>query len=291
MPYTCVVLVKQVPDTKHITGEVMRPDGTVNRGALPAICNPEDLNALETALTIRDQHGGSVVVLTMGLPKAAEVLREALYRGADHTILLSDRRLAGADTLATAYALSRAIRRIGKVDIVLCGRQAIDGDTAQVGPQVAECLGIPQITYVQRIEALAGRRIQALRSTEEGYEYVESRLPILLTVLTTANTPRYPSARRLMRFKKARCPLELRGGDGAAPEECAALEAKGLLIPVWTVEDIDADPAQCGHSGSPTKVAHVESVKLLPADTKLIEPSMEGLRGLVRELVEDHTLG
>jgi len=147
--YDCVVCVKQVPDTSNITGDAMKEDGTVNRAALPAIFNPEDLNALEAALAIRDQFGGSVTAITMGPFAACEVLRECLYRGADRVILITDRRAAASDTLATSYILSRAVRTIGTYDLVFCGRQAIDGDTAQVGPQMAEKLGIPQVTYFE----------------------------------------------------------------------------------------------------------------------------------------------
>ena len=156
MGYNCVVLIKQVPDTKRITGEVMNDDGTVNRSALPAIFNPEDLNALELALQIKDQFGGHITVITMGLPAASAILREALFRGADEAILITDRRCAASDTLATSYILSRAVKKLD-YDIVLCGRQAIDGDTAQVGPQLAEKLGITQITYVEELTELRGQ--------------------------------------------------------------------------------------------------------------------------------------
>ena len=155
MPYDSIVCVKQVPDTANITAEAMKEDGTVNRAALPTIFNPEDLHALETALELRDRFGGTVTVVTMGPPKAADVLRDCLYRGADRVILLTDRRAAASDTLATSYILSQAIRTIGRYDFVFCGRQAIDGDTAQVGPQCAEKLGIPQVTYLE-----ARRRIR-----------------------------------------------------------------------------------------------------------------------------------
>ncbi len=150
-----VVLVKQVPDTANVTGEAMKEDGTINRSALPAVFNPEDLNALEEALKLKDRHDARVTVLTMGPPAAVQVLRESLYRGADEVILLTDKAFAGADTLATSYALSLAVQKLGGADLVLCGRQAIDGDTAQVGPQTAEKLGYPQITCVSRVDELA----------------------------------------------------------------------------------------------------------------------------------------
>ena len=157
MSLRIIVLVKQVPDTHNVTGEAMKEDGTVNRAALPAVFNPEDLNALEEALRLKERHGGRVSVLTMGPPAAVQVLRESLFRGADEVVLLSDAAFAGADTLATSYALSLAIAKMGEFDLVLCGRQAIDGDTAQVGPQTAEKLGLPQITCVSRIDELDER--------------------------------------------------------------------------------------------------------------------------------------
>ena len=195
-----VVLVKQVPDTQNVTGEAMKEDGTINRSALPAVFNPEDLNALEEALRLRDRHAVRVTVVTMGPPAAAQVLREALYRGADEVILLTDKAFAGADTLATSYALSQAVRRLGGCDLVVCGRQAIDGDTAQVGPQTAEKLGMPQITCVSRIDELVppgagdgsddGGSVTATRSIEGGFETLTSSLPCLLTITAEANEPR-----------------------------------------------------------------------------------------------------
>ena len=140
MSYTIIVFVKQVPDTQNITGDAMKPDGTVNSAALPAIFNPEDLNALELGIQLKERYNAKLIVGTMGPPNASEVLRESLYRGADETILLTDRAFAGADTLATSYALSCCANKIGKYDLILCGRQAIDGDTAQVGPQLSEKL-------------------------------------------------------------------------------------------------------------------------------------------------------
>ncbi|MGW8257916.1 MAG: electron transfer flavoprotein subunit beta/FixA family protein, partial [Thermoguttaceae bacterium] len=209
MPYDSVVCVKQVPDTANITAEAMKEDGTVNRGALPAIFNPEDLHALEVALEIKERFGGKVTVLSMGPPKASDVLRESLYRGADRVILLTDRRAAASDTLATSYILSQAVRATGKFDFVFCGRQAIDGDTAQVGPQCAEKLGIPQITYLEEVVDLRDNMVQIRRNIGHGWEIVETKLPVLVTVLETANQPRPPSTKRLMRLKKARTMAEL----------------------------------------------------------------------------------
>jgi electron transfer flavoprotein beta subunit len=284
-----------VPDTKRITGQAMNEDGTVNRAALPAIFNPEDLNALEMALQIKEQYGGKVTVITMGLPAAAEVLRQSLFRGADGVILLTDRRCAASDTLATSYILSCAVRKLNP-DIVLCGRQAIDGDTAQVGPQVAEKLGLPQLTYVEKLLSLKGKTVTAKRNVGNGWQEVRSSLPVLLTVLDTANEPRVPSARRLMKYKGAKCRLEIEAaakGDPSIDVEstCKALEKKGLLIRQWDLDVIGADPAWCGRDGSPTKVHRIQSVVLAAKETKTIEPTQAGIESMVHELIVDHTIG
>ena len=200
-----MVLVKQVPDTKRVTGKAMNDDGTVNRAALPAIFNPEDLNALEMALDIKDRFGGTVTVITMGLPAAVVTLKDALYRGADEAILVTDARCAASDTLATSYILSCAVKRI-KYDIVLCGRQAIDGDTAQVGPQLAEKLGIPQITYVEKPVEIEGQTITAQRNIGNGWQKVKTQLPVLLTVTGEANVPRVAAAKKMMKYKAAMTP-------------------------------------------------------------------------------------
>ncbi len=245
------------------------------------------------ALSLKERFGGRVTVITMGPPFAAEVLREALYRGADEAILLTDRRFAAADTLATSYALARAIRTAGDFDLLLCGRQAIDGDTAQVGPQVAEKLKVPQVTYAESIEFLEGGRARVRRLIEGGHEVVETGLPLLLTVPDSANEPRPPSAKRLMAFKRARTPseLEAKGGGEEVQALRSELEEKGLLIKEWKVEDIGADPEQCGLRGSPTKVAGVEYVTLAATSSKEIAPSEGGVRELFAELMEDHILG
>ena len=201
--YNCVVCVKQVPDTKKITGQAMKEDGTVNRAALPAIFNPEDLNALEEALAIRDTYGGMVAVVTMGLPSACQVLREALFRGADRVVLITDRRAAASDTLATSYILSCAVKKMHP-DIVLCGRQAIDGDTAQTGPQLAQKISFPLVTYVEQIVSIEGGTIKARRNVGDGMETVSCKLPVLLTVRDSANVPRPPAAKKMMKYKKAR---------------------------------------------------------------------------------------
>jgi len=304
MPYRCVVLVKQVPDTKHITGQAMRDDGTVNRTALPAIFNPEDLHALEMALAVSETCGGSVTVLTMGPPPASEVLRESLYRGADRAILVSDIKAAASDTLATSYILSCAVRKLGEVDIVFCGRQAIDGDTAQVGPQCAEKLGLTQITYVEEIESLEDRNIRVRRNTDTGFQIVRTSLPVLLTVVDTANEPRFPSAVKLMTFKRAQTPAELARSvkvesPGLDPAEVESrtterrrkLEAAGLLIEQWNLADLGADLAWCGRDGSPTKVHRIQSIVLTASGTKDVPPTRGDITALVHELIEDHTIG
>lgn len=290
MAYDCVVLVKQVPDTKAVTGEAMNEDGTVNRAALPAIFNPEDLNALELALQIKEQYGGTVTVMTMGLPTACNVLREALYRGADRVILLTDRRAAASDTLATSYILSCAVRKLGRYDIVLCGRQAIDGDTAQVGPQIAEKLALPQVTYVEELCELGNGSLTARRNVGAGWEKVEVKLPVLLTVVGTANEPRPAGAKRMMQFKKARSKSEL-AQNGAAAAEAEALKKRGLLIEEWDLDDVEADLRWCGREGSPTKVHRIQSVVLTTTEQKDVAPTDEGLRHMVRELIEEHTIG
>jgi electron transfer flavoprotein beta subunit len=293
------VLAKQVPDTQRITGQVMNDDGTVNRSALPAIFNPEDLNALELALQIKDRFGGRVTVITMGLPGATRILRESLYRGADEAILVTDIRCAASDTLATSYILSCAVKKLDS-DIVLCGRQAIDGDTAQVGPQLAEKLGMPQITYVEALEELKDREITARRNIGNGWQLVKATLPALMTVTGDANAPRVAAAKRMMKHKKARTRLEVAeeikamNPDAVEAEmheliatRCEALEAKGLLIKQWDLDYLEADLSWCGRNGSPTKVHRIQSVVLAAKESKDIEPTDEGITGMIHELIQD----
>jgi electron transfer flavoprotein beta subunit len=275
-----IVLVKQVPDTQNISGEAMTPEGTVNRSALPAIFNPDDLYALEAALQIKDANPGTKVnVVTMGPPAAAAVLKECLYRGADFTALVSDRGFAGADTLATSYALKCAINKIGEFDLVLCGRQAIDGDTAQVGPQTAEKLGINQLTCVSKIENLdpVKKEITTTRSIEGGWEKVKAKLPVLVTFTEEGEFPRPASAIKTMTFKRA-APV---AGDASSSGPMA----------LWDIAAIGADPIQCGLSGSPTKVKKIDSVVLTAADIKYIEPNEAGVTELIHGLIADHTFG
>ena len=293
---TMVVLVKQVPDTKNITGEAMKEDGTVNRSALPAIFNPEDLNALEMALQVKEEYGGTVNVITMGPPSAVDALKEALYRGADRVMLLSDRKFAGSDTLATSFALRQAIiTKVPDYDIVFCGRQAIDGDTAQVGPQTAEKLDIPQLTYVTRIEGLDDKKIKIQRLIDNGSEIVEAGLPALLTVTDSANEPRPFIVKKMLKYRKAASKFDLEKLLPNYPgiENIEALEEhlinKGLFIEVWGIDDINTDPDDVGFAGSPTMVKKIESISLTGKGFKEIEPTDEGIQGFVAELIEDHT--
>ncbi|UCF16254.1 MAG: electron transfer flavoprotein subunit beta/FixA family protein [Phycisphaerales bacterium] len=299
MAYNCVVLIKQVPDTKSITGEAMNDDGTVKRSALPAIFNPEDLNALELALQIKEKFGGHITVITMGLPAASAILRDSLYRGADEAILLTDRRCAASDTLATSYILCCAVKRID-YDVVLCGRQAIDGDTAQVGPQLAEKLGITQITYVEELENLDGKTITARRNIGNGWQRVKAALPVLLTVVGDANDPRVAAAKKMMKYKNACTPIEVEqrikaenpDGDEAEIRElvehrCNKLEKSGLLIRQLDLDAVEADLSWCGQSGSPTKVHRIQSVVLAAKESKEIEPSKEAISDMIHELIDD----
>jgi len=302
VPYNCVVLIKQVPDTKRITADAMREDGTVNRAALPAIFNPEDLNALELALHIKDRFGGLVTAVTMGLPAAAAVLRDCLYRGVDDVILITDRRCAASDTLATSYILSCAVKKL-QYDIVLCGRQAIDGDTAQVGPQLAEKLAITQITYLDQLLELKHRKITVRRRIENGFQQVRTNLPVLLTVTDQANEPRAAAAKRMMKYKNALAPVEVEqrlrtqqpNADDAAikklgDRQCQQLRQKGLLITQWDLGSLNADLQWCGRNGSPTKVHRIQSVVLAAKDAKDIEPTDAGIAGMIHELIQDKTI-
>ena len=283
-----VVMVKQVPDTHNVTEEAMKADGTVNRAALPAIINPEDLNALEEALKIKDRIDAHITAITMGPAKAAEVLKECLYRGADDVVLISDRKFAGADTLATAYTLKYAIEKIGKYDLILCGRQAIDGDTAQVGPQVAEKLNINQITNLLEVVEIDERRMTVRRAIANGYEVVRSGFPLLVTVSGEANQPRSPRAKLVMAYKNIE--KDIRGDS--YDESYLATEETHMLsrIVEWNADSIGVDPAICGLAGSPTKVKKIENVVLAVNDIKQIPCTEAGIHGLMQELKSDHII-
>jgi electron transfer flavoprotein beta subunit len=289
MSLKIIVLAKQVPDTRNVGKDTMTAEGTVNRAALPAIFNPEDLNALEQALRLKDQHPGSTVtVLTMGLPKAADVLRESLYRGADAGVLLTDRALGGADTLATSYALSQAIKKIGMPDIIVGGRQAIDGDTAQVGPQVAQKLGLNQVTYVENVESVAGDKATLLRRIDGGVEKVEAPLPLLITVTGSAAPCRPCNAKRVMKYKRATAPIE-RTSDMPYADEYD--KKPYLTLTQWGAADIDADLQQCGMSGSPTKVKTVQNIVFKAKESKRLTAADAEVEGLIKDLLENHTIG
>ena len=285
-----VVLAKQVPDTRNVGKDAMKADGTVNRAALPAIFNPEDLNALEQALTIKDKcEGSTVYILTMGPLRAADIIRDAMFRGADGGYLLTDRAFAGADTLATSYALSRALAEI-KPDIIVAGRQAIDGDTAQVGPQVAEKLGLPQVTYAEQIVSIDDSRIVIKRRLEHGVETVSSPYPMLTTVNGSAPECRPQNAKRVMKYKHARTRSELQ--ELGEDYYMQLLEAKSYLkINEWNVGDIDADPQQLGLLGSPTKVKQIENVVFQAKESRRLTASDGDINSLMVELISSHTLG
>ena len=295
MSLKIVVLAKQVPDTRSVGKDAMNADGTINRSALPAIFNPEDLNALEQALRLKDTHPGSTVtMLTMGPGRAAEIIREGLYRGADNGYLLTDRAFAGADTLATSYALATAIRKIGDYDIIIGGRQAIDGDTAQVGPQVAEKLGLPQMTYVEEIEEVNGKSIRVKRHIDGGVETVEGPLPIVLTVNGSAAPCRPRNAKLVMKYKRALGGQEKAAitKDGAALPYADLYEKHPYLnITEWSVADVNGDTKQCGLSGSPTKVKKIENIIFQAKESKTLTGGDADVENLIVELLANHTIG
>ena len=267
--YNCVVCIKQVPDTKKVTGEAMKADGTINRAALPAIFNPEDRNALEAALWVKETYGGTVTAITMGLPAATAILREALMCGADRAVLVTDRKAAGSDTLATSYILSQAVKKFNP-DLVFCGRQAIDGDTAQVGPQIGEKLDCSVVTYLEKIlevkEEGEGRVATVVRDIGTGVETCRAKLPALFTVTEKFGELRPFEMRRVMKYK------------AAEPE-------------ILSCDDIGAEADRCGFAGSPTCVNQIQSVVLAGGDYKEVAPTDEGINGLVGELIKDHTIG
>jgi electron transfer flavoprotein beta subunit len=285
-----IVLAKQVPDTRNVGKDAMKADGTVNRAALPAIFNPEDLNALEQALWIKDQMPESTItVLTMGPGRAADIIREGLFRGADDGILLSDRAFAGSDTLATSYALSQAIRRIGGYDLIIAGRQAIDGDTAQVGPQVAEKLKLPQLTYVEEIRKIDARKIVVKRRLERGVEVASCPLPLVITVNGSAPECRARNARLLMKYKHAKTVSEMQNAN----EDYLHLynDRPYLNITEWSVNDIETDASQLGLHGSPTKVKKIDNVILQAKESKVLTSGDDDIEQLMQELIESHAIG
>ncbi|PKP38661.1 MAG: electron transfer flavoprotein subunit beta [Bacteroidetes bacterium HGW-Bacteroidetes-14] len=287
--FKIVVLAKQVPDTRNVGKNAMKEDGTVNRAALPAIFNPEDMNALEQALRIKDKFPGTeVLLLTMGPGRAADIIREGFFRGADGGVLLTDRKFAGADTLATSYALSMAIRKI-QPDIIIAGRQAIDGDTAQVGPQVAEKLGYPQITYAEDIMDISKGKITVKRRLERGIEVVKSAMPVVITVHATAPDCRPRNAKQLMKYKHARTLTEEQDNEHNSYLPLYTMDY--LKIPEWGVNDIGGDEKNYGLSGSPTKVKKIENIVFQAKESKKLTSSAEDIEMLMQELISSHTIG
>ncbi len=290
-----IVLAKQVPDTRNVGKDAMKADGTINRAALPAIFNPEDLSALEQALRLKERYPGSTVtLLTMGPGRAAEIIREGLYRGADDGVLLTDRAFAGADTLATSYALAMAIRKIGDFDLIVGGRQAIDGDTAQVGPQVAEKLGLSQITYAEEIVGVTDGRITVRRKIPGGVETVEGPLPIVVTVNGSAAACRPRNARLVQKYKHALGAQEkAERTKGGEPLPYAKLynSRPYLNLVEWSVADVGGDVAQCGLSGSPTKVKTIENIVFQAKESRSLTDSDADIEELMKELISNHTIG
>lgn len=293
MSLKIVVLAKQVPDTRNVGPDAMTPEGTVNRAALPAVFNPDDLNALEQALLLKEKFPGSTIsVVTMGLPKSAEVIREALYRGADRGYVVTDRPLGGADTLATSYTLSQAIKKIGEFDIIIGGRQAIDGDTAQVGPQIAEKLGLTQVTYAEEIVSLdpEKRRIVIKRHIDGGVETVEGPLPLVVTVNGSAAPCRPRNAKLVMKYKNATVAAE-RTAEQAAAFETLAGRKPYLDITQWGAADIDCDPQQIGKAGSPTNVKAVKNIVFKAKESRTLTAADEEIDQLVKELIAEKIIG
>ncbi len=290
MSLKIAVLAKQVPDTRNVGKDAMTEEGTVNRAALPAIFNPEDLNALEMALYIKDiVPQTEVYVLTMGPVRAAEIIRQSLYRGADGGFVISDRKVAGSDTLATSYTISQGVKKLGKVDLVFAGRQAIDGDTAQVGPQTAEKLNMPQITYAEEVICADEKKIRIKRRLERGVEEVECAYPCLITVGASAPDCRFPIAKQLMKYKNALTEAEA----AEMKKDCSDMFSKKpyLKIGLWSAADIEAEDSRLGLSGSPTKVKKIDNVVLTAKESIEVEPTDEGLDNLVKDLIASHIIG
>ena len=290
MSLNIIVLAKQVPDTRNVGKDAMKEDGTINRAAPPAIFNPEDLNALEQALRLKDANPGSTItLLTMGLPRASEIIREAIYRGADTGIVLTDRALGGADTLATSYSLAQAVKKFGNYDIILGGRQAIDGDTAQVGPQIAEKLGLPQVTYAEEILELKDGHVVVKRRLESGVETVKAPLPCVVTVNGSAADCRPRNARRVQKYKYAVSPSEK---EKLSDDMKAIVDARPYLnLQEWSAAYVDADPQQIGLAGSPTKVKAIENVVFTAKESRTLDNDDAQIEELVKELIANHTIG
>ena len=291
MSLNIVVLAKQVPDTRNVGKDAMKEDGTINRAALPAIFNPEDLNALEQALQLKDQNPGSrITLLTMGPPRASEIIREGLYRGADTGIVLTSRAFAGADTLATSYAIAAAVKHIKQFDIVIGGRQAIDGDTAQVGPQVAEKLGIPQVTYAEEIIKVENGVATIKRRLKNGVETVEAPLPLVVTVNGSAAPCRPRTARFVQKYKYAVTPSEK---ANLGEDMLRLVDSREYLnLYEWDEKVVEADVEQIGLAGSPTKVKGIENVVFTAKESKVLDGGNDAeIEDLIKELITNHTIG
>jgi len=252
-----IVCIKQVPDTQDI--KIDPETNTLIREGVPSIMNPLDAYAVEEAIRIKEKSGGEVIAISMGPPQAEDVLREAIGMGADSAILLTDMRFKGADTLATSYTLKTTIERIGDYNLIMCGKQAIDGDTAQVGPEIAELLGIPQVTYVRKIEEIDERRAVVERMTEWGYQVIETPLPAVFTVVKEINMPRLPSLRGKMK-------------------------ARSVEIPHWGLDDIKTDEKKIGLLGSPTKVIEIFTPERKKAGEKFMGTKEEAAEKIVKFL-------
>ena len=289
MSLNIIVLAKQVPDTRNVGKDAMKEDGTINRAVLPAIFNPEDLNALEQALKLKDLYPGTkITILTMGPARAAEIIREGMYRGADGGIVLSDRAFAGADTLATSYALSAAVKKIGEYDMIIGGRQAIDGDTAQVGPQVAEKLGLPQVTYAEDIIEVVDGKVTIKRRIESGVETVKAPLPLVVTVNGSADECRPRNAKAIQKYKYAAVPSEVADNES---QKALIKKRPYLAIGEWNAAYVDADLEQCGLAGSPTKVKGIENVVFTAKEARCVGNNDQELEDLIKELIVNHTIG
>lgn len=285
-----LVLAKQVPDTRNVGQDAMKSDGTVNRAALPAIFNPEDLNALEQALQLKDKFPGTTVhIVTMGPPRAAEIIREAMYRGADGGYLITDRAFAGSDTLATSYTISLAVKKLKPFDLVLAGRQAIDGDTAQVGPQVADKVGIPQITYAEEIINVENQLIKVKRRLERGFEIVQAPLPVLVTVHSSAADCRSRNTKYTMKYKHAKTVSEIQ--EAGLDYEGIYKSRPYLNITEWSAANLNPDPNCLGLTGSPTKVKTIENVVLTAKESIKLAGTDQEIDFLMKELIANHTIG
>ena len=251
-----IVCVKQVPDTTEV--KIDPVTNTLIRQGVPSIVNPFDKNAVEAALQLKEKHGGKITVISMGPPQAKDALKECLAMGADSAILISDRAFGGSDTLATSYTLAAAVRKLGTYDIIFCGKQAIDGDTAQVGPEMAEHLGISQITYAAKID-VDGTTVRVEREQEEGYEIIDVEFPVVISVVKAMNEPRFPSIRGTMNANRAE-------------------------ILVWTAADLDVNEQQLGLKGSPTQVRKIFTP---PQRTNGVLIQKDTAREAVAELIKN----